>query len=198
MIHDDRVQAARGFLASEVTLYFTHYSPAFRGRGARLPRFAGISQLPLWSGARYRARAARSVPRLRASSLPRGDGRAWRPRFRRAPARDSTSSRAWFHYVLHGECRESDAESNALTEEFASEALLASKLREVVDGAVETILGSRREEGGFKDMLVSSLISDLRGGASGPDLRAAELESEIAAAKRTRMREAELKRKLGI
>ena len=97
-----------------------------------------------------------------------------------------------------GECRESDAESNALTEEFASEALLASKLREVVDGAVETILGSRREEGGFKDMLVSSLISDLRGGASGPDLRAAELESEIAAAKRTRMREAELKRKLGI
>ena len=47
-------------------------------------------------------------------------------------------------------------------------------------------------------MLVSSLILDLRGGASGPDLRAAELESEIAAAKRTRLREAELKRKLGI
>ena len=44
MIHDDRVQAARGFLASEVTLYFTHYSPAFRGRGARLARVAELAQ----------------------------------------------------------------------------------------------------------------------------------------------------------
>ena len=97
-----------------------------------------------------------------------------------------------------GECRESDADSDALTEEFASDALLASKLREIADGAVETILGSQREEGGFKDMLVSDLISILRGGESGIDSRVAELESEIAAAKRTRMREAELKRKLGI
>ena len=98
-----------------------------------------------------------------------------------------------------GECRESDADSDALTEEFASDALLASKLREIADGAVETILGSQREEGGFKDMLVSSLISMARGaGGSGIDSEAAELESEIAAAKRTRMREAELKRKLGI
>ena len=48
-------------------------------------------------------------------------------------------------------------------------------------------------------MLVSSLISMARGaGGSGIDSEAAELESEIAAAKRTRMREAELKRKLGI
>ena len=96
-----------------------------------------------------------------------------------------------------GECRESDADSDALTEEFASDALLASKLREIADGAVETILGSQREEGGFKDMLVSSLIL-MRRGEGGIDSEAAELESEIAAAKRTRMREAELKRKLGI
>ena len=53
------------------------------------------------------------------------------------------------------------------------------------------------EEGGFKDMLVSSLILMARG-EGGIDSEAAELESEIAAAKRTRMREAELKRKLGI
>ena len=98
-----------------------------------------------------------------------------------------------------GECRESDAGSDALTEEFASDALLASKLREIADGAVETILGSQREESGFKDMLVSSLILMARGeGGIGIDSEAAELESEIAAAKRTRMREAELKRKLGI
>ena len=97
-----------------------------------------------------------------------------------------------------GECRESDADSDALTEEFASDALLASKLREIADGAVKTILGSQREEGGLEDMLVSDLISILRGGESGIDSRVAELESEIAAAKRTRMREAELKRKLGI
>ena len=96
-----------------------------------------------------------------------------------------------------GECRESDADSDALTEEFASDALLASKLREIADGAVETILGSPREEGGFKDMLVSSLIL-MRRGEGGIDSEAAELESEIAAAKRTRLREAELKRKLGI
>ena len=96
-----------------------------------------------------------------------------------------------------GECRESDAESDALTEEFASEALLASKLRETADGAVETILGSHREEGGLKDMLVSTIILALRL-VCGFDSVAAELESEIAAAKRTRMREAELKRKLGI
>ena len=103
--------------------------------------------------------------------------------------------------VVHalGECRESDADSDALTEEFASDALLASKLREIADGAVETILGSQREEGGFKDMLISSLILMARGeGGIGIDSEAAELESEIAAAKRTRMREAELKRKLGI
>ncbi len=50
----------------------------------------------------------------------------------------------------------------------------------------------------MEDMLVSDLISILRGGESGIDSRVAELESEIAAAKRTRMREAELKRKLGI
>jgi len=55
----------------------------------------------------------------------------------------------------------------------------------------------QREEGGFKDMLVSSLILMARG-EGGIDSEAAELESEIAAAKRTRMREAELKRKLGI
>ena len=98
-----------------------------------------------------------------------------------------------------GECRELDADSDALTEEFASDALLASKLREIADGAVETILGSQREEGGLQDMLVSSLISMLRcGEGGGIDSEAAELESEIAAAKRTRMREAELKRKLGI
>ena len=96
-----------------------------------------------------------------------------------------------------GECRESDAGSDALTEEFASDALLASKLREIADGAVETILGSQREEGGLKDMLISSLILMLRG-EGGIDSVAAELESEIAAAKRTRVREAELKRKLGI
>ena len=48
-------------------------------------------------------------------------------------------------------------------------------------------------------MLVSSLILMARGeGGIGIDSEAAELESEIAAAKRTRMREAELKRKLGI
>ena len=77
--------------------------------------------------------------------------------------------------------------------------MLASKLREIADGAVETILGSQREEGGLQDMLVSSLISMLRcGEGGGIDSEAAELESEIAAAKRTRMREAELKRKLGI
>ena len=93
--------------------------------------------------------------------------------------------------------RESNADSDALTEEFASDALLASKLREIADGAVETILGSQREEGGLEDMLVSSLISMMRGGV-GLDSEAAELESEIAAAKRTRLREAELKRKLGI
>ena len=98
---------------------------------------------------------------------------------------------------LIGESRDSDADSDALTEEFASDALLASKLREIADGAVETILGSQREEGGFKDMLVSSLIL-MRRGEGGIDSEAAELESEIAAAKRTRMREAELKRKLGI
>ena len=46
-------------------------------------------------------------------------------------------------------------------------------------------------------MLVSSLMSMQRSGC-GIDSEAAELESEIAAAKRTRMREAELKRKLGI
>ena len=97
-----------------------------------------------------------------------------------------------------GECRESDAGSDALTEEFASDALLASKLREIADGAVETILGSQREEGGLEDMLVSSLISMMRDGEGGIDSEAAELESEIAAAKRTRLREAELKRKLGI
>ena len=96
-----------------------------------------------------------------------------------------------------GESRDSDADSDALTEEFASDALLASKLREIADGAVKTILGSPREEGGLKDMLVSSLISMMRGGV-GLDSEAAELESEIAAAKRTRVREAELKRKLGI
>ena len=100
-------------------------------------------------------------------------------------------------YAL-GESRESDADSDALTEEFASDALLASKLREIADGAVKTILGSQREEGGLEDMLVSSLISMMRGGNDGIDSEAAELESEIAAAKRTRMREAELKRKLGI
>ena len=100
---------------------------------------------------------------------------------------------------LIGESRDSDADSDALTEEFASDALLASKLREIADGAVKTILGSPREEGGFKDMLVSSLILMARGeGGIGIDSEAAELESEIAAAKRTRMREAELKRKLGI
>ena len=49
---------------------------------------------------------------------------------------------------------QSDAESDALTKEFASDALLASKLREIADGAVETILGSQREEGGLEDMLV--------------------------------------------
>ena len=97
-----------------------------------------------------------------------------------------------------GECRESDADSDALAEEFASDALLASKLREIADGAVETILGSQREEGGLEDMFVSSLISMMRDGEGGIDSEAAELESEIAAAKRTRMREAELKRKLGI
>ena len=52
-------------------------------------------------------------------------------------------------------------------------------------------------KGGFKDMLVSSLIL-MRRGEGGIDSEAAELESEIAAAKRTRLREAELKRKLGI
>ena len=46
-------------------------------------------------------------------------------------------------------------------------------------------------------MLVSSLIL-MRRGEGGIDSEAAELESEIAAAKRTRLREAELKRKLGI
>ena len=50
----------------------------------------------------------------------------------------------------------------------------------------------------MEDMLVSSLISMMRDGEGGIDSEAAELESEIAAAKRTRMREAELKRKLGI
>ena len=53
-------------------------------------------------------------------------------------------------------------------------------------------------KGGFKDMLVSDIISMLRCGESGIDSEAADFESEIAAAKRTRMREAELKRKLGI
>ena len=52
-----------------------------RGRGARLASFAGL--LPpsnLRVGARHRARAARSVPCLRASSRPDGDHRASRRR----------------------------------------------------------------------------------------------------------------------
>ena len=68
--------------------------------------------------------------------------------------------------------------------------------------AARTLVVGRSDgifKGGFKDMLVSSLILMARGeGGIGIDSEAAELESEIAAAKRTRMREAELKRKLGI
>ena len=50
---------------------------AFRGRGARLARFAGCARSQLRPDARLRARAARSFPRPRASSRPRGDPRAW-------------------------------------------------------------------------------------------------------------------------
>merc|ERR1719399_2494356 len=66
---------------------------ALRGRGARLARLAGLSQSPLWSGARRQTRAAQSVPRLRASSRPRGDLRVSRRCRCRAPSRKSTALR---------------------------------------------------------------------------------------------------------
>ena len=59
----------------------TATAAAFRGRGARLARFAECIQPVLWSGARHQTRASRSVPCPRASPRPCGDRRAsrWSP-----------------------------------------------------------------------------------------------------------------------
>ena len=70
----------------------TRLAAAFRGRRARLARFAGNFQFASRSDARHRKRASLSALSPRASSLPRGDGRAWRRRPRRAPSRNSSSS----------------------------------------------------------------------------------------------------------
>ena len=66
----------------------------FRGRGARHATRVDISQSTQWSGARRRARAARSVPRPRASRRPRADRRAWRRRPRRRGSRTIAASAA--------------------------------------------------------------------------------------------------------
>ena len=87
---------------------FFRRSPAaaIRGRGARLARFVGISQLPLCPGARRRTRAARSVLCARASPRPRGDRRAWRRGPRRAPPHRFHVDRVGsFVYLLAGHCR---------------------------------------------------------------------------------------------
>ena len=65
---------------------------AFRGRGARLARFADGAQPTVFPGARRRVRAVWSLPCPRASSRLRGDRRAWRSWVCRVTARAASSS----------------------------------------------------------------------------------------------------------
>ena len=52
-------------------MVFTHYSPAFRGRGARLALLAKLLNVPL-----CRMRSAEHAPRVRCRLLERRDGLA--------------------------------------------------------------------------------------------------------------------------
>ena len=79
-------------MSNVVNYFFTHPPMASRGRGAPLALLSGRTQFSLREDARFRTRAARSVPSPRASSRPRGDCRAWQRRLCIDPMRQSTSS----------------------------------------------------------------------------------------------------------
>ena len=101
-------------LASARRRRASKFMAAFRGRVGLPARLAVRPQSPLSSGARHRTRAARSVPRPRAYSRPRGD-RQVRPRLCRVVTGAASSiSRLVVASTRHGRRRDGCARSDGV------------------------------------------------------------------------------------